>query len=161
MNSTDAAAWHNSRPKKRMGAGALIMDTRGRVLLVEPTYQDTWQIPGGSVEADESPRETCTREVVEELGIAHPIGRLLCLDWQAPRDGRVESLAFLYDGGILPDPSAIRLPPGELASWQYASPDDLDRFLVDRLARRVRAAITARDDGTVAELHDSHHLDPQ
>ena len=40
-------AYRNSRPGKRMGAGALIRDPDGRVLMVEPTYKDRWELPGG------------------------------------------------------------------------------------------------------------------
>lgn len=36
-------------PRKRMGAGLLFPDARGRVLLVEPTYKAYWEIPGGAV----------------------------------------------------------------------------------------------------------------
>ncbi|MFF0176044.1 NUDIX hydrolase [Micromonospora profundi] len=36
-------------PRKRMGAEVLLSDDRGRVLLVEPTYKDYWEIPGGAV----------------------------------------------------------------------------------------------------------------
>jgi hypothetical protein len=36
-------------PKKRIGAGVLIVDEFERVLLVEPTYKDTWEVPGGMV----------------------------------------------------------------------------------------------------------------
>jgi ADP-ribose pyrophosphatase YjhB (NUDIX family) len=38
-----------------MAAGALLFDEDGRILLVEPTYKPYWEIPGGVVEADESP----------------------------------------------------------------------------------------------------------
>ena len=38
-------------PRKRMGAGVLFTDEAGRVLLVEPTYKDYWEIPGGAVNA--------------------------------------------------------------------------------------------------------------
>jgi hypothetical protein len=38
-----------------MAAGILFRDDRGRVLLVEPSYKPNWEIPGGVVEADESP----------------------------------------------------------------------------------------------------------
>ena len=62
----------------------MIRDSRGRVLVVEPTYKTSWELPGGSVEADESPRDACAREVEEELGLVLHPGRLLCFEWQGP-----------------------------------------------------------------------------
>ena len=32
-----------------MAAGALFRDEDGRVLLVDPTYKPTWDLPGGAV----------------------------------------------------------------------------------------------------------------
>lgn len=137
-----------------MGAGVLIRDERGRVLVVEPTYKESWEIPGGSVEQDESPRTTCAREVREELGLSRPVGRLLCLEWQGPEPDRTESLMFIYDGGVLDDPSTIRLPADELASSRFVDPDEMDGLMVARLTRRVRAALHALNEGTVVELED-------
>jgi 8-oxo-dGTP pyrophosphatase MutT (NUDIX family) len=37
------------------------------VLLLEPTYKNDWEIPGGIIEDNESPKECCEREVFEEL----------------------------------------------------------------------------------------------
>ncbi len=54
-------------PKKRVGSGVAIVDQEMRVLLVEPTYKETWEVPGGMVELDESPREAARRECFEEL----------------------------------------------------------------------------------------------
>ena len=102
--TVDPKSWRESRPKKRMGAGVLIRDGAGRVLLVGPTYKQSWEIPGGSVEADESPRVACAREVAEELGLRLNVGRLLCMEWQGPEPDRSESLMFIYDGGVLADP---------------------------------------------------------
>jgi hypothetical protein len=38
-----------------MAAGALFFDAADRILMVEPTYKDYWDIPGGYVETGESP----------------------------------------------------------------------------------------------------------
>ncbi|MDD9207760.1 NUDIX hydrolase, partial [Georgenia sp. 10Sc9-8] len=46
-----------------MAAHAVVRDDDGRVLLVEPTYEPGWILPGGAVEADESPRAACAREL--------------------------------------------------------------------------------------------------
>lgn len=61
-----------SLARKRMAAGALFRDVAGRVLLVEPTYKENWEVPGGAVEQDESPTAACRREVLEELGLDRP-----------------------------------------------------------------------------------------
>jgi hypothetical protein len=34
-------------PRKRMGAALLFRDSDDQILLVEPTYQDRWEVPGG------------------------------------------------------------------------------------------------------------------
>jgi 8-oxo-dGTP pyrophosphatase MutT (NUDIX family) len=66
-----------------MGAAVLFTDTGGRVLLVEPTYKDYWEVPGGAVDADESPYDAAVREVKEELGCpSHPVG---CWWWTGCR----------------------------------------------------------------------------
>ncbi|MGW1061169.1 NUDIX domain-containing protein [Micromonospora rubida] len=52
-------------PRKRMAAGLLITDADERVLLVEPVYKAEWEIPGGCVEADESPHQAAIRECRE------------------------------------------------------------------------------------------------
>jgi 8-oxo-dGTP diphosphatase len=137
-----------------MGAGVLIRDAHGRVLLVEPTYKETWEIPGGSVDADESPRMTCVREVQEELGLRLEVGRLLCMEWQGPEPDRSESLMFVYDGGVLDDASSIRIPEDELASYRFFEPEEIGSVMIDRLVRRVKASLSALGDGTVAELQD-------
>jgi 8-oxo-dGTP diphosphatase len=148
----DPVAWHHSRPGKRMGGGALVRDPRGRVLLVEPTYKDTWEIPGGSVEADESPRAACAREITEELGLVLRPGRLLCIEWQGPEPDRNESVMHVYDGGVLPDLAAVRLPAEELAACRFVDAAELDTVLPERLARRVRAALRALEEGVLVEL---------
>lgn len=135
-----------------MGAGALIRDAAGRVLVVEPTYKDRWELPGGSVERDESPRTACERELLEELGLRLDPGRLLCIEWQGTEPDRTESLMFIYDGGILPDDAVIRLPAEELRSYQFLLPDDLDAVMSSRISRRVRAAVLGAEEGRLVEL---------
>lgn len=86
--------------RPRMAAGALFVDEADRVLLVEPSYKNYRDIPGGYVEEGESPLQACAREVREELGIKAAIGRLLVVDW-APNPGEGDKLLFLFDGGLL------------------------------------------------------------
>jgi 8-oxo-dGTP pyrophosphatase MutT (NUDIX family) len=53
-----------------MAAGVLLTDAAERVLIVEPVYKDYWEIPGGTVDANESPYAAACRELVEELGLS-------------------------------------------------------------------------------------------
>ncbi|MEV4639815.1 NUDIX hydrolase [Actinoplanes sp. NPDC049548] len=143
-------------PRKRMGAAVLLSDGRGRVLLVEPTYKDYWEIPGGVVDADESPYAAAVRELEEELGLSVQPGRLLVTDWVPPRPGRTEGFMLVFDGGVLtPEHTArIRLPAEELRSWAWCTEREAGRRLSDLLARRIAAAVRARAENTTVYLEN-------
>ncbi|WP_116949479.1 NUDIX domain-containing protein [Jiangella endophytica] len=139
-----------------MAAAVLFSDAGGRVLIVEPTYKDHWELPGGLVEADESPLAAARREVREELGLDRPPGRLLVVDWVPPRPERPEGLTLLFDGGLLPESAtaAVVLPADELRGWAFCPVPEAARLLSPLLSRRVAAALAARTTGTVAYLED-------
>lgn len=124
----------------RIAAGALFFDEHGRVLLVHPTYKDTWDLPGGYVERGESPAAACRRELREELGLDRaPLG-LIAVDW-APSEREGDKLLFLFDCGSLGDDERrIKLDPSELDRWEWVELQALDRFVIDRIAKRVRSA---------------------
>jgi 8-oxo-dGTP diphosphatase len=158
--TTAAADYTATLPRKRMGAAVLFRDPASRVLLVEPTYKDYWEIPGGCVEADESPYDAAVRELKEELGISVALGRLLVVDWVPPRPGRTEGVMVAFDGGVL-DPARepeIHLPGEELRSWAWNTPEEADSRLSELLARRVRAARRALDEGVTMYLENGNQV---
>jgi len=131
----------------RVAAGALFLDGAGRVLLVRPTYKDTWDIPGGYVERGESPAAACRREIREELGLDRPPQRLMSVDW-APHEREGDKLLFLFDCGDLgDDEQRIRLANNELDRWEWVSIEHLDEYVVPRIGRRLRSAV---QNGSVA-----------
>ncbi|WP_347405086.1 NUDIX hydrolase [Micromonospora sp. WMMD1082] len=143
-------------PRKRMGSGVLFRDGDGRVLLVEPVYKDYWELPGGAVDADESPYDAAVRELKEELGLSVAPGRLLVVDWVPPRTGRTEGVMFVYDGGILDSTrtAEIDLPADELRGWAWSTPAEAQQRLSPLLARRAAAAMEAVTDGITAYLEN-------
>jgi ADP-ribose pyrophosphatase YjhB (NUDIX family) len=143
-------------PRKRMGSGVLLTDAADRVLLVEPTYKDYWEVPGGGVEADESPYDAAVRELKEELGLLVTPGRLLVVDWVPPRKGRTEGVMFVYSGGVLSADQErdIVLPAEELRSWAWCTKAEADERLSELLARRVSAAVHALSQNSTSYLED-------
>jgi len=140
-----------SRP--RVAAGALFFDEAGRVLLVKPTYKEGWELPGGYVEPGETPIEGCEREIKEELGLARKVERLLVVDW-APSEREGDKILFVFDGGeMTPEQSAaIALPPDELEASAFHDAADLPALMIERLARRIQAAVDARRAGQTRYL---------
>ncbi|MDF3300565.1 NUDIX domain-containing protein [Streptomyces tropicalis] len=129
----------------RMAAGALFFDAGGRVLMVEPTYKDYWDIPGGYVENGESPLHAAAREVQEELGLTTTLGSLLAVDW-APNATEGDKVLYLFDGGQLaPEAVArIHLQADELKAVRFVPQHEIAERTIPRLARRILAAIEAR-----------------
>ncbi|GAA2305112.1 NUDIX hydrolase [Nonomuraea roseoviolacea subsp. roseoviolacea] len=137
----------------RAAAGALFFDAEGRVMLVQPAYKEQREIPGGHVEPGETPYQACVREVREELGIEPAIGRLLVVDW-APHPEQGDKILFVFDGGELDADTLRRITfaDGELSAYAFHPADELEDLLIGRLARRVRAALTAWELGETVYL---------
>jgi ADP-ribose pyrophosphatase YjhB (NUDIX family) len=73
--------------------GAVVHDAAGRLLLVRrgrDPHRGRWSLPGGRVEAGESPAQAIEREVLEETGLVvragAPVGRV-----------RIQGDAVVYD----------------------------------------------------------------
>ncbi|MEU6221102.1 NUDIX hydrolase [Streptomyces sp. NPDC047022] len=146
----------------RMASGALFFDDHGQVLLLEPTYKDYRDIPGGYVETGESPLQACAREVREELGITPAIGRLLAVDW-APNPTEGDKVLYIFDGGTLSPEleGAIQLEAAEIRAYAYHSLAAVDELTIPRLARRIKAAAAARSERRVSYLEHGQEVVPQ
>jgi ADP-ribose pyrophosphatase YjhB (NUDIX family) len=154
--------YYASLPRKAMSAGALIRDQAQRILLVEPTYKDVWEIPGGIVEADEAPLRACIRELREELGITRAAMRLLCVDYARAAAPKPEMLAFVFDGGVLSasEIANIALPEAELRSYRFVTPEELVGLMAQRTERRALAALRQLERPGAVYLEDQEIPDP-
>ncbi|MGW5195220.1 NUDIX domain-containing protein [Kribbella sp. NPDC004138] len=126
-------------PRKTAAGGALIRDRDGRILFLEPTYKPTLDIPGGIVESNESPYEACCREVREEIGLVLDIGRLLVVDWVPAHGPWADSLAFVFDGGVL-DGDTLTLDPTEACAHYFLPLDEAAPRLRPSMTRRLALA---------------------
>ena len=147
-------AFHQSLPKKRMSAGCLLFDHQNRILLVNPTYKEQWEVPGGIVEQDESPLQTCVREIQEELGLTVQPKRLLCVDYGPTSGDRSENLSFIFDGGQLSttDIANITLDTNELSEYRFCTSDETTTLLNDRVGQRVQQCLSIIHTGQTLYL---------
>lgn len=138
--------------RKRIAAGVVYRDEEERVLLLETSYKAEWEVPGGTVDADEPPWRTAQREVLEEIGIDRPLGRLLVIDY-VPTDGPMpEGMAFLWDGGVLTgdESNRITLTDPEILSVKFCEPDEVAKLVKPGLAGRIAAALIAVQEERLA-----------
>jgi 8-oxo-dGTP diphosphatase len=154
MNKRD---FHHSLPKKRMAAGAIFRDEQARVLLVKPTYKEGWDIPGGVVEANESPRAACEREVLEELGLQVSACQLVIVDYIEASNTRLEGVQFIFDCGILVDAVAaqIVLPANELSEYRFVARARLYAYLSPPKTQRIATAVHMIDKQRTAYLEST------
>jgi 8-oxo-dGTP diphosphatase len=148
-------AYYASLPRTRGAAAALLRDDLGRVLLVKPTYKEGWFLPGGVIEAGESPLAACVRECEEELGLVPRLDGLVCVDWGPPRDGVDAVNIFVFAGTITTaQVAAVRLPPDELSGHVLIAPEKVADLAPPHIARRMEPSLRGIAEGRAIYLED-------
>ncbi|RRD47903.1 NUDIX hydrolase [Tessaracoccus sp. OH4464_COT-324] len=135
-------------PKKRLIAHVLFRDETGRVLLLETSYKDDWELPGGVVEPGESPRIGAAREVHEEIGLLIKLDQPGLIDWMPPSLGWSDAVEFIFDGGVLPSSVVGGLTPGdqEVKALHWVAPAEVAEHVSELSARRI-SRLLAGDRG--------------
>jgi 8-oxo-dGTP diphosphatase len=111
-------------------AAAVIVDARGRTLLVRKRGTSAFMQPGGKIEPDEQPVDALVRELREELGLvidratASPLGLFSAKAANEP-DSAVEAELFAISIAAEPMPAAeieemIWLDPGSTHDIELA-----------------------------------------
>lgn len=160
MAYVEPEVWYQQLATFYAAAGAFIRDEDDRVMLVKPTYRDEWTLPGGVVEAAETPDQTCAREVFEELDLKIQPSRLLVVDWAPPFGKRPRPfIYFIFDCHTITNDQHVTLQEDELQGYRLFHPEQAARRVAPHVSRRIPAAVQAAATGTTIYLPllDGHH----
>jgi 8-oxo-dGTP pyrophosphatase MutT (NUDIX family) len=137
-------------PRKRAISQVLVRDNEGRVLLCNLTYKQDWDLPGGVVEVNESPRLAAYREVEEETGLALAPGPLLLTDWLPPWSGWDDAVCLVFDGGVHDAVLADEVVPQarEIVQAHFCTMTEVHHLCADFTARRIDSALASLAAGT-------------
>lgn len=158
----DRQTYINNLPRKQMAAGALFLNEKNELLILHPTYKDRFEIPGGIVENDESPKKAVEREIKEEIGLEVNVKQLLVCDYWHTTEGRPDNLQFIFYGGVLTGEqiNQIRIDEKEIKSCEFVpfqTNEDKEKISQrQRVGPRVVQALKALENEQCYYLEDAN-----
>jgi len=146
----EQAQYLAKRNRKLVSSTVIFLDGVDRVLIVETTYKENWEVPGGGIEEDESPLQAATRETKEELGLDIKDPKLIGVDYRHTQSGKEEMLHFVFFGGVLDQAkiSQIKLQPEELKAYKFVDLAEVYKLCGPKIGPRVERAIRVIKSGT-------------
>lgn len=82
-------------------AFAIILNEQNEILLCHRRDYDLWNLPGGGIEAGESPREAVIREVKEETGLDVGMDSLVDVSYKKKQDEVLFTFLCSVSGGSI------------------------------------------------------------
>ena len=130
---------YGSRPaadvtQVRVGAGVVVRDAQGRVLLERRSDCGVWGLLGGRIEKGESVEQAAVREVKEESGLDVRVTRLLGV-YSDPREGRIVAYSETDIIQLVDVVVEAEIQGGELT--RSAESEELRFFALDELPAQI------------------------
>ena len=135
----------------------MIFNHEGDLLLVKPTYRNTWSWPGGGSDAGESPLAAAIRECREELGVNMTSLRPAFVNYIPPRpDGTLDIIHFVFAAGAV-DSAFIRqlkLPKEEIEAAKFVAIAELSKYMKDYRVQAVKTYLSNKPSKGMLYLED-------
>ncbi len=141
-----------SLPKKRSGVGVLFFDELKNVLIVKANYKkDGWQVPGGVIDADESPRQALIREIKEEinLDIKEEDLKFTVMEYGKAYGDTNEGYEFFFSGGVLSKEQIqkINIREDELDEYKFVPLNEALSLMRPSIRRRSEMTLKVLGTG--------------
>lgn len=146
----ERAQYLAKRNRKLMSSTVVFPDELGNVLVLETTYKENWEVPGGGIEENESPLEAAIRETKEELGLELKDPRLVGVDYRHTQIEKEEMLHFVFLGGVLSeaDKRKIKLQADEIKAYEFVNHKEVYKLCGSNIGSRVERALKAINSGS-------------
>lgn len=144
--------YYLSLPLKQVGAGTIFLNDQNEILILKPDYRQSWLIPGGSVDQDESPLACAIRETKEEIGLDVSDQRLVCVTHSPGAQLKHDAIRFIFYGGVLTQQQidSMQLQADEIEAYKFVSVEEAETLLSPSLKRCLTPVLEAIQGNTVA-----------
>lgn len=123
----ETAQWFAGLDKRFASADVWCETPDGRLLIVHSPYKQYWGVPGGIIDAGETPKQAAIREVQEEVGIILDFDTLEFAMATSRVLGRLGyNYQFIFRASITQEQiDALVLQPGEIDQRAFISRDEV------------------------------------
>lgn len=142
-------------PKHSVSVAGIVVDDRGRVLVIRRRDNGHWEPPGGVLELDESFEQGVCREVLEETGVAVAVEQLTGVYKNMQRG--VVALVFRCRPLVELAPESSQ-QTDEAVSVRWVQPTEIPGLMNPAYAVRVMDALA--DGQPVTRVHDGVRVIP-
>lgn len=120
--------WLKTLEARPASAAVLIENLNGELLIVKANYKTHWSLPGGVIDAGESPVDAAVREVKEEVDLDLRKDQLQLVAIASRKSTECMTYQFVFYTTEDCGAADIRLQESELDELKFISRDDVANF---------------------------------
>lgn len=104
----------------------ILEDDQQKALIVKANYKAHWTLPGGMIDAGETPKQAAVREVYEEVGLTINADSVQ-FGWLAARHSKIaDTYQFIFKARLHAEQTRdIILQTSEIDEWRLVSKEEV------------------------------------